>query len=162
MKPILLVAVVALGACSSESKPEQGTVVASRALADLDATLPDGWTKTYDATADAWDIASGDGATKARVERTDERYVQSPDAYMQFVAKTWGPGRLVTIEERELMGTSGFVVNLAAFKGDSDPAPLRASHVVRKHGKLWYRCFTESGDESRREMVNELCRSIRL
>lgn len=160
---VLFLALAACGNRDRTSDEGSGTIVASRALADLQLALPEGWTKTYEPSTDAWQLASGDARTAVRIERTDERYVASPDAYMQLVAARWGKDKLVTIEDREQLGRSGFALTLAVFAGEADPQPMRTTHVVRKHGKLWYRCFAEGvDDQALRTQVVALCRSIRL
>ena len=155
--------VVLLVACSDKSSntPNAGTEIASSVLADVKMSLPEGWTSTYDKAADAWDVTIADGVTKVRIERADERHVASPDAYMQHVTPRFGKNKLVTIEEREQL-SSGFVVTLAAYAGDNDPAPMRTTFVVRKLGEIWLTCHVDNvEDDTLRRQVIYMCRSVR-
>jgi hypothetical protein len=151
---------VALAACKGDEAKPVGTVVESRVLEGATFTLPDGWTSTY-GKDDTWQFASADGRTKVRLERTDERFVASPDAFMQHVKPRFG-NRLVTIEQRDYVG-KGFVITLAAFAGEKDPKPQRTTFVVRPLGKAWFSCHADGLDdeESRNEVIN-VCRSVRL
>jgi hypothetical protein len=159
----LLVA-LALVACSKTDKATSkgsGTEIKSRALADVELALPDGWTKTYEPDSDAWQLASADAKTMVRVERADERFVASPDAYMHHIAPRWKP-KLVTIEERKNV-KSGFAMMLGIFASENDPNPLHATVVVRELGGAWYRCLSEgTDDEGIREQIIAVCRSVRL
>ncbi|HEX5060133.1 MAG TPA: hypothetical protein VFV99_12270 [Kofleriaceae bacterium] len=162
MRSLLLV--LALAACGKSDKPKpeaHDNVIAPRALEGLAFDLPDQWTKTYDTDHDAWNIASADAATKVLIERADERYVASPDAYMHHVSQQW-PGKLVTIESRKNV-KGGFAMTLGIFTGEKDPNPQHATVVVRELGSRWYRCISEGADsEEIREQVLALCRSVRL
>jgi hypothetical protein len=148
---------LALACCAkSEDKPV-GTVVASRVLQDATFDLPQGWTSTY-GQDDAWQFTSPTG-TKVRFERTDERYIASPDAFMEHVAPK---NQLVTIEQREHSG-KGFAITLARFANEKDEHPQRSTYVVRPLGKAWYACHADGLDEeARRNEVIELCRSLRI
>ena len=145
-----LLLLLALAACKGDESKPTGKVIESRVLEGATFALPQGWTSTY-GKDDAWQFASADPATTVRLERTDERYVKS----------RFG-NRLVTIEQREYVG-KGFVITLAAFKGDKDPSPQRTTFVVRPLGKAWFSCHAEGlEDEPRRNEVIALCRSVRL
>jgi hypothetical protein len=164
----VLVSVLAsvLGACGnrddSSTREGSGTTVAARAFADVRIAVPQGWTSQYDQGADAWEVVSADRRATVRIERADERYVASPDAYLNHLTPRWGTDKLVTILDRRHIG-SGFVLTVGVFAGESDPNPQSATYVVRKLGKLWYRCHTENvDDEALREQVIALCRSVRL
>jgi hypothetical protein len=162
MRSLVVVAVVAFAAfaaCKGEEAKPTGTVVESRILESATFALPQGWTSSY-GKDDPWLLTSPDGRT-VRLERTDERYVASPDAFMQHVKSRYG-GRLVTIEQREYVG-KGFVITLAAFKGDKDPNPQRTTFVVRPLGKAWFSCHADGLEDEmlRNEMIG-LCRSARL
>jgi len=154
----------ALAACgkSDKAKPEaKDNVVAPRALETVAFDLPDKWTSSYDKDTDAWQVASADAQTTVRIERADERYVASPDAYMHHVAQKW-QGKLVTIEARTNV-KSGFAMTLGIFTGEKDPNPQHATVVVRELGSRWYRCLSEGADsEEIRDQVIALCRSVRL
>ena len=152
--------ILALCACSKhEPKTDESTVVKPHVFADIYTWPPDGWTSSYDNDADTWHYASPDGLTKVLLERADERYVASPDAYMHHLEPRW-PGKLVTIEQREHVA-GGFVLTLGVFAGQNDPHPLHATFVVRKLGKVWYRCFAEgTEDEAVRNQVIAVCRSV--
>jgi hypothetical protein len=158
-----MVAVAALAlACSKKDSDGQGsgTVVKASVLADLVMTLPQGWTSAYDGNTDAWSV-TGPGVA-AHIERADERYVASPDAYMQHLAPRWGK-KLVTIEQREQAGSSGFAITLAVFAAQNDPHPLRSTHMVRKLQRVYVDCNADGiDDEALREQLLTLCRSVRL
>lgn len=167
-KQVVLVSVLAavFGACGKrdDSSPREGsgTTVAARAFADVRIAVPPGWTSQYEQAADAWQVVSADRRATVRIERADERYVASPDAYLNHLTPRWGKDKLVTILDRRHIG-SGFVLTVGVFAGDDDPNPLSATYVVRKLGKLWYQCQVESvEDEALREQVIALCRSVRL
>jgi hypothetical protein len=148
-----------LGCSNRDSQGEAGSAapVASRALADATMTLPPGWMSSYDRTTDTWQIT---GAATVRIERADDRYVASPDAFMHHVSSRW-QGRLVTIEARQAVG-SGFAVTLAVFTGQSDPHPMRSTYVVKQLTRVWYQCYAEGvDDEAVRAQVIALCRSVR-
>ena len=152
--------VVAFAACKGDEAKPTSTVVESRVLESATFTLPEGWTSAY-GKDDTWQFASADGATKVRIERTDERFVASPDAFMQHVQSRYG-SRIVTIEEREYVG-KGFTITLAAFAGDNDPNPQRTTFVVRPLGKAWFSCHADGlNDEDSRFTVINVCRSVRL
>jgi hypothetical protein len=157
-----LVLVIALAACGKDKQAGSGgTVVQSRVLESATFALPEGWTSTYEPDHDAWRFASTD--TTIRLERADERYVASPDAYMQHIGSRLGKGRLVTIEFREPVGKTGFAMTLAGFTRENDPKPTRTTLVVRQLGKAWYDCHAEGiDDDALREQVMALCRSVRL
>jgi hypothetical protein len=155
---------LAFAACGTDDRAprKQGssTMVPSRALADL--AIPDGWTASYDKDADAWQIVSNYTPTMVRIERADERYVASPDAYMHHLAPKWGTTKLVTIEDRQHVN-GGFAMTLAVFASKDDPKPMRATYVVRQLRKVWYRCYAEGvDDDSLRAQVIELCRSVHV
>jgi hypothetical protein len=157
---VVAVAAAAAAACKGEEAKPTGTVVESRVLEGATFALPQGWTSAY-GKDDAWTFASADAGTTVRFERTDERFVASPDAFMQHVKSRYG-GRLVTIEQREYVG-KGFIITLAAFKGEKDPSPQRTTFVVRPLGKLWFSCHADGlEDEARRNEVIALCRSVRV
>lgn len=159
-----LVVVIALAACSKDKQAGSGgTVVQSRALEGATFALPAGWTSSYEPDHDAWRFAAADATTAIRLERADERYVASPDAYMQHIGSRLGKDRLVTIEFREAVGKTGFAMTLAGFRGENDPKPTRTTLVVRQLGKAWYDCHAEGiDDDALREQVMALCRSVRL
>ncbi len=151
---LLLVALVACGKDKQEGAG--GTVVQSRMLEGATFALPQGWTSTYGAD-DTWQFASSDGRT-VRLERTDERYVASPDAFLQHVA----PNPLATIEQREHAG-KGFAITIAIFASEKDANPKRTTYVVRPLGKAWFSCHAEGlDDETLRNEVIALCRSVRI
>jgi hypothetical protein len=154
-----LLLVAAFAACKGDEAKPTGTIVESRILESATFDLPQGYTSTY-GKDDAWQLTSPDGRT-VRLERTDERFVASPDAFMQHVKPRFG-SRLVTIEQREYVG-KGFVITLAAFKGDKDPNPQRTTFVVRPLGKAWFSCHADGlEDEAPRNEMIALCRSVRL
>jgi hypothetical protein len=160
MTPRTLLLLLALAACKGDEAKPTGTVIASRMLEDATFTLPQGWTSTY-GKDDAWQFASPDARTTVRFERTDERYVASPDAFMEHVAPRYG-NRLVTIEQREHSG-KGFAITLAAFAGEKDTHPQRTTFVVRPLGKAWFSCHADGlEDEAPRNEVIWLCRSVRI
>ncbi|HEY5945252.1 MAG TPA: hypothetical protein VIV40_07170 [Kofleriaceae bacterium] len=159
---VLLVLVIA-GACSKTEQKETGTVIAPRMLESATFELPQGWTSAY-GKDDAWQFASADARTKVRFERTDERFIASPDAFMQHVAPRYGKDKLVTIEQRDHSG-KGFAITLAVFAGESDPQPQHTTFVVRPLGKVWFSCYADGlglEDEPLRNQVVALCRSVRL
>jgi hypothetical protein len=153
------IALAALAAACKDKPKETGTVIKPAAFADLSFEAPDGWSSHYDKDTDALQLASADGKTTVRIERADERYVASPDAYMQHLAPHW-PGKLVTIEDRENSG-SGFELTLGIYNGEGDRNPLHSTVVVRKLGAIWFRCMSEGAyDETIRTSVIQLCRSV--
>ena len=159
-RALVVCALLALGACSKDKPEDRGTVVQSRVLESATFDLPPGWTSSY-GNDDSWQFASPDTQTTVRFERTDERYVASPDAFMQHVAPRYGKDKLVTIEQREHSG-KGFAITLAIFKGENDPKPQRTTFVVRPLSKAWYSCHADGLDEeAARNEVIALCRSVR-
>ncbi len=154
---LALVALLACGKANQEGSG--GTVVQSRVLEGATFALPQGWTSSY-GTDDTWRFASPDARTTVLFERTDERYIASPDAFMQHVALRY-KGKLVTIEQREHAG-KGFAITLAIFAGEHDPHPQRTTFVVRPLGKAWFSCHADGlDDEALRNDVIALCRSVR-
>ena len=155
MRSLLLL--VALVACSKDKQEGSGgTVVQSRVLEDARFALPQGWTSTYGAD-DSWQFTSSDGRT-VRFERIDERYIASPDAFMQHVA----PHPLATIEYRDHVG-KGFAITIAIFARDNDPSPKRTTYVVRPLGKAWFSCHADGfDDEGLRDEAIALCRSVQI
>lgn len=163
---LVSVLAIVLGACGnrdgSSTREGSGTTVAARAFADVRIAVPQGWTSQYEQGEDAWQVVSADRRAVVRIARADERYVASPDAYMNHLTPRWGKDKLVTILDRRHLG-SGFVLTVGVFVGEADPNPLSATYVVRKLGKLWYQCHVENvDDEALREQVIALCRSVRL
>jgi hypothetical protein len=147
---------LACGNRDTHSETGSATPVASRALAEATMDLPAGWTSRYDSATDTWQIT---GAATVHIERADDRYVASPDAFMHHVSSRW-PGKLVTIEARQAVG-SGFAVTLAVFSGQNDPHPLRSTYVVKQLTRVWYQCGAEGvDDEAVRAQVIALCRSV--
>ena len=160
---LALLCVLAACSKSDDAKAKEGSanVVASRLLADVSAMLPDGWTTTYEPETDTRTFASPDGKTVV-LERADERYVASPDAYMRHLEARLFKGKLVTIERRKNVN-SGFAMVLAIFAGSKDSQAVRATFVVRELGSVWYSCHGEStDDEAAQDQVMALCRSVRL
>jgi len=153
--------VIALCACSKhDTSGDQSAIVKPQVFADISMSVPDGWTSSYDKDTDAWHVVSVDARTTVQLERADERFVASPDAYMHHLEPRW-PGKLVTIEQREHVA-GGFVITLGVFAGANDPHAQHATYVVRKLGKVWYRCFADgTEDEPLRNQVIALCRSVR-
>lgn len=157
---------VALAGCGKGDRTagDQGKVIAPSVLADIELwPHPDGWTESYDAATDAWTVRSADGHTTVRIERADERYVASPDAFMHHVAATrWSKDKLVTIEDREVIG-NGFELTLAVYAGANDSHPLRATYVVRKLKKIWYQCHADGvDDDALRTQIIAVCRSVHV
>ena len=152
---------IALAASCTNRDPAPGggsaAVVPSRALAEATMQLPQGWTSTYNAATDSWQMS--DGRTTVRLERADDRFVASPDAFIHHVSARH-KNKLVTIEHREHVN-AGFAVARAVFTRKSDPSPLRATYVVRQLTRVWYQCYAEGIDETLRAQVIALCRSIR-
>jgi hypothetical protein len=151
---------VALLACSKDKEGGTGgTVVVSSALADLSITPYGDFKSTYDAKTDSWQLTSP--AAKVVLERADERYVQSPDAFMNQMSSRY-PGKLVTIEARDNVRAAGFAMTLGVYAGEKDPNPLHVTVVVGQLGKLWYQCLAENLDENTRSNVVAMCRSVHL
>ncbi|HEY5925353.1 MAG TPA: hypothetical protein VIV11_26900 [Kofleriaceae bacterium] len=159
----MLVLVLGLVACKSDSaKAKEGSanVITSRVLEDVTFSLPDGWTTSYEEDTDTRQFASSDGKA-VRLERADERYVASPDAFMRHLEPRF-KGKLMTIERRKNV-SSGFAVVLAIFASAKDSEPVRATFVVRELGSAWYSCWSEgTDDEAAQDQVIALCRSVRL
>jgi hypothetical protein len=150
--------VVALFACGKDREVGTGTVVQPSVFADVLLNLPDGWSATYDKATDA-QVITGKGTT-VRLDRADERYVASPDAFMNHLSPRW-KGRLVTIEDRLNVRNSGFAMNLGIYKDEKDEHPLHVTVVTGKLGKVWYRCIGEGiDDEALRQEVIQLCQSV--
>jgi hypothetical protein len=155
-----VVVLVLLASCK-EAPKETGTVVKPSVFADVAFEMPPDWTKTYDKDTDAWQLATADAKTTVRIERADERYVASPDAYMEHLAPRW-KGKLVTIEDRDQIRRSGFAMTLGIFAGENDENPIRSTVAVGKLGAVWYRCMSEGAyDDTIRMQVTALCRSVR-
>lgn len=158
----LAICIVALVVACGNRDPSGGAVgsaaVPSRALAEATMELPAGWSSTYDAATDAWQMS--DGRTTVRLERADDRYVASPDAFIHHISERH-KSKLVTIEHREHVN-AGFAVTLAVFASKTDPHPWRATYVVRQLTRVWYQCYAEAvDDETVRAQVIALCRSVR-
>jgi hypothetical protein len=149
---------VALLACKSDKPEDKSNIVAPHVFSDVSFDLPQGWTSSYVEAEDAWQLTSG--ATTVRLERADERYVASPDAYMNHLTPRW-KGKLVTIEDRKSVRSAGFAMTLGIYTGEKDTHPERITVVAGKLGTVWYRCISNSiDDEAIRLEVIAMCRSV--
>jgi hypothetical protein len=151
---------LALVACGKDEPKQVGTVVKPSVFADIFIAEPADWTKAYDPETDSW-LLTGPGAkTTVRIERADERYVASPDAYMEHLAPRW-KGKLVTIEDRDPIRSSGFAMTLGVYAGENDANPIRTAVAVGKLGTVWYRCMSDGAyDDNVRVFVTWLCKSV--
>ena len=146
--------------CSKDKGADQSNVVAPRAFADVQLTLGEGWGSTYDAATDTRHLV-GPGGTEVQLQQADERFVASPDAYMNHLSPRW-KGKLVTIEDRASVRSSGFALKLGVYTGENDPAPLHVTVVVGKLGRIWYHCIGEAiEDDAIHQQVIAMCRSVR-
>jgi hypothetical protein len=154
----ILVALLACGKRNNDAVGS-GSAVASRAFADVQVPVLDGWTAKYEESSDSWLLT---GPATVRLERADERYVAGPDAYMNHLSPRW-KGRLVTIEDRGNTRSSGFAMKLGVYTGENDPKPLHVTVLVGKLGRVWFRCLGEGiEDDAIHQQVIEMCKAVRM
>jgi hypothetical protein len=134
-------------------------------LEKLEMVVPQGWTSKYDADWDKWlfETPTADGRTaNARIERAPDRFVASPDAYLQYRLKLWDLGTKATIEKREGV-KDGFAMTVVVTAAADPTHPKRETYVVRQLGSVWYQCLSESiPDDAFRDELVGLCKSLKL